>query len=114
MVQERFGSQKSFIRNGIRAVPIPPRFPAVEEGVLQLTDGMCLKSFCVLKGLQDFFERLGKPRGLITGRPARARVKTVSGISEVYCRAHLYISTTFSVMLSKKYLFLSCRKVPKR
>jgi hypothetical protein len=26
----------------------------------------------------------------------------------------LYISTTFSVMLSKKYLFLSCRKVPKR
>jgi hypothetical protein len=26
----------------------------------------------------------------------------------------LYISTTFPVMLSKKYLFLSCRKVPKR
>jgi hypothetical protein len=69
MVQERFGSQKSFVRNGVRAVPIPARFPAVEEGVLQLTDGMCLKSFCVLKGLQDFFERLGKPRGLITGRP---------------------------------------------
>ena len=66
MVQERFGSQKSFIRNGIRAVPIPPRVPAIEEGVLQLADGMCLKSFCVLKGLQDFFERLGKPRGLIT------------------------------------------------
>jgi hypothetical protein len=102
MVQERFGSQKSFIRNGIRAVPIPPRFPAIEEGVLQLADGMCLKSFCVLKELLDFFERLGKPRGLITGRRLGPASKLSAEYRKFTADAHLYISTTFSVILSKK------------